>query len=84
MKIICFDLEGVLVPEFWEEFSKATNIPELMKTTRDEPDYDKLMQMRIKVLKENGFTMEKVHKVVAKMKPLEGAKEFMEDRKSVV
>ena len=78
MKVICFDLEGVLVPEFWEEFSKATNIPELMLTTRDEPDYDKLMKMRIRVLKENNFTMNEVHKIVSKMKPLEGAKEFMD------
>jgi phosphoserine/homoserine phosphotransferase len=78
MKVICFDLEGVLVPEFWEEFSRATNIPELMKTTRDEPDYDKLMKMRIKVLAENNFTMQKVHEVVAQMKPLPGAREFMD------
>ena len=78
MKIICFDLEGVLVPEFWEEFSKETNIPELMLTTRDEPDYDKLMKMRIKVLKEHKFTMKEVHQIVSKMKPLLGAREFMD------
>ncbi len=83
MKIICFDLEGVLVPEFWEEFSKATNIPQLMLTTRDEPNYDKLMKMRIKVLKENKFTIEKVHEIVAKMEPLEGAHKFMDWVKSV-
>jgi len=77
MKVICFDLEGVLVPEFWEEFSKATNIPELMKTTRDEPDYDKLMKMRIRILKEHKYKMNDVHKVVSKMEPLEGANEFM-------
>lgn len=78
MKVVCFDLEGVLVPEFWEEFSKATNIPELMRTTRDEPDYDKLMQMRIRVLKENKFKMSDVRKIVSTMKPIEGAREFMD------
>ena len=83
MKVICFDLEGVLVPEFWEEFSKATNIPELMLTTRDEPDYDKLMKMRIRILKENNFTMKEVHEIVSKMHPLEGAREFMDWVKTV-
>jgi len=78
MKILCFDLEGVLVPEFWEEFSKATKIPELMLTTRDEPDYDKLMKMRIRVLKENKLKMNEVHKIVSEMEPLEGAKEFID------
>ncbi|MFA6064739.1 MAG: bifunctional phosphoserine phosphatase/homoserine phosphotransferase ThrH [archaeon] len=78
MKVICFDLEGVLVPEFWEEFSIATKIPELMLTTRDEPDYDKLMKMRIRVLKENKFTMKEVHKIVSTMKPIPGAREFMD------
>jgi len=78
MKVICFDLEGVLVPEFWEEFSAATNIPELMKTTRDEPDYDKLMKMRIRVLKEHNLKMENIHEIVSKMKPLSGAREFMD------
>ncbi|MFA6269147.1 MAG: bifunctional phosphoserine phosphatase/homoserine phosphotransferase ThrH [archaeon] len=78
MKVICFDLEGVLVGEFWEEFSKATKIPELMKTTRDEPDYDKLMKMRIRVLKENNLRMKEVHEIVSKMEPLEGAREFMD------
>ena len=78
MKVICFDLEGVLVPEFWEEFSKATGIPELMKTTRDEPDYDKLMKMRIRVLAEHDLKMKKVREIVSKMEPLEGAREFMD------
>jgi phosphoserine/homoserine phosphotransferase len=77
MKVVCFDLEGVLVPEFWEEFSKATKIPQLMLTTRDEPDYDKLMKMRIKILKENKLRMDEVHKIVSKMEPLEGAREFI-------
>ena len=83
MKVICFDLEGVLVPEFWEEFSKATKIPQLMLTTRDEPDYDKLMKMRIRVLKEHKFTMKEVHEIVSKMHPLEGAREFMDWVKTV-
>jgi phosphoserine/homoserine phosphotransferase len=83
MKVICFDLEGVLVPEFWEEFSKATHIPELMRTTRDEPDYDKLMKMRIRVLKENNLRMKEVHEIVSKMDALPGAREFMDWVKQV-
>lgn len=65
------------MPEFWQEFSKATNIPELMKTTRDEPDYEKLMQMRIKVLEENNFGIKEINTVVEKMDPLKGAPEFI-------
>jgi phosphoserine/homoserine phosphotransferase len=78
MKVVCFDLEGVLVPEFWEEFSKITGIPELMKTTRDEPDYDVLMKMRIAVLKKHHLGMKEVHEIVSKMHALEGAKEFLD------
>ncbi|MDO8647087.1 MAG: bifunctional phosphoserine phosphatase/homoserine phosphotransferase ThrH [Candidatus Diapherotrites archaeon] len=81
--MVCFDLEGVLVPEFWEEFSKATGIPELMLTTRDEPDYDKLMKMRIRVLKEHGFTMKEISEVVSKMNALPGAREFVDWVKTV-
>ena len=77
MKIVCLDLEGVLIPEFWEEFSKATNIPELMRTTRDEPDYDKLMKMRMRVLKENKFGLKEIHKIVSKMEPFKEAPEFI-------
>jgi len=77
MKLVCLDLEGVLLPEFWQEFSKETNIPELMRTTRDELDYDKLMQMRIKVLKKNNFGINEIKEVVSKMNPLEGAPEFI-------
>ena len=77
MKLVCLDLEGVLLPEFWEEFSRATNIPELMRTTRDEPNYDKLMQMRMKVLNENNFGINEIKKVVQTMQPLEGAPEFI-------
>jgi phosphoserine/homoserine phosphotransferase len=78
MRVVCFDLEGVLVPEFWEEFSKMTGIPELMKTTRDEPDYDVLMKMRIGVLKKHHLGMKEVHQIVSKMNALEGAKEFLD------
>jgi phosphoserine / homoserine phosphotransferase len=77
MKVVCFDLEGVLVPEFWEEFAKIVGIPELMKTTRDEPDYDVLMKMRIVVLKKHRLGMNEIHKIVAKMRPFEGAKELL-------
>ncbi len=78
MRVVCFDLEGVLVPEFWEEFSKMSGIPELMKTTRDEPDYDVLMKMRIGVLKKHHLGMNEVHQIVSKMNALEGAKEFLD------
>ncbi len=78
MKVVCFDLEGVLIPEFWEEFSKFTGIPELMKTTRDEPDYDKLMRMRIGILKEHNLGIKEIHQIVSKMEALEGAKEFLD------
>lgn len=78
MKIVCLDLEGVLIPEFWEEFSQATNIKELMLTTRDVPDYDKLMKMRMDILNKNNLGMKEIMKVVEKMKPLEGAREFLD------
>jgi len=78
MKVVCFDLEGVLIPEFWEEFSKITAIPELMKTTRDEPDYDVLMKMRIGVLKKHGLGIHEMHKIVSKMEAFQGAKEFLD------
>lgn len=78
MKIVCLDLEGVLLPEFWEEFSRATGIPELMRTTRDEPDYDKLMKMRIGILEKNKLGMKEVQEIANRMEPLEGAPEFMD------
>jgi phosphoserine / homoserine phosphotransferase len=78
MKVVCFDLEGVLVPEFWEEFSKIAGIPELMKTTRDEPDYDVLMKMRIAVLKKHGISLNAMHKIIEKMDPFDGAREFLD------
>jgi len=77
MKIVCLDLEGVLLPEFWEEFSKATKINNLMLTTRDIPDYDKLMKMRLEILEKNNLGMKEIKEVVEKMKPLKGAKKFL-------
>ena len=78
MHVVCLDLEGVLVPEIWIEFSKATRIPELMITTRDEPDYDKLMKFRIGVLERNGLKLKDIQRVIGGMDPLPGAKEFMD------
>jgi len=78
MKIICLDLEGVLLPEFWEEFAKATKIDKLMLTTRDVPDYDKLMKMRLDILEKNKLGIKEIKKVVEKMEPLEGAREFID------
>ncbi len=77
MKIVCLDLEGVLVPEFWIEFSNATNIPELSLTTRDVPDYDELMKMRMRILREHKIGIEKIHAVVKEMKPFPGALRFI-------
>jgi phosphoserine/homoserine phosphotransferase len=76
MKIICLDLEGVLVPEIWIEFSRVSGIPELSRTTRDEPDYDKLMRFRIKLLAEHSLKLQDVQNVIATMEPLAGAAEF--------
>lgn len=78
MKIVCLDLEGVLIPEFWEEFSRATKIKELMLTTRDVPDYDKLMKMRIETLDKHNLGMKEIMKVVDKMEPLKGARDFLD------
>ena len=78
MKVVCLDLEGVLLPEFWEEFSKATKIEKLMLTTRDVPDYDALMKMRLEILDKNNLGMEEVLEVVETMEPLEGAREFLD------
>jgi phosphoserine/homoserine phosphotransferase len=77
MKIVCLDLEGVLLPEFWEQFGETTGIKELMLTTRDIPDYDKLMKMRLEILEKNNLGMKEVKDVVEKMKPLGGAKKFL-------
>jgi len=76
MNLVCLDLEGVLVPEIWIAFSQATGIPELRRTTRDEPDYDKLMKFRLDLLKRNNLKLSDIQNVVSKMEPLPGAVEF--------
>ena len=78
MNIVCLDLEGVLVPEIWIAFAKESGIPELTRTTRDEPDYDKLMNWRLGILKEHGLGLKDVQNVIAKINPMSGAKEFLD------
>ena len=78
MNIVCLDMEGVIMPEIWIEFAKESGIPELKRTTRDEPDYDKLMKWRIGILKEHGMKLTDVQDTIAKIKPLPGAKEFLD------
>lgn len=82
MKLICLDLEGVLVPEIWVAFAEASGIPELKKTTRDEPDYDKLMRWRLSVLKEHGLGLKEIQETIASIDPLPGAKEFLDELRS--
>lgn len=82
MKLICLDLEGVLVPEIWGAFAEASKIPELKKTTRDEPDYDKLMRWRLSVLKEHGLGLKEIQETIASIDPLPGAKEFLDELRS--
>ena len=83
MNIVCLDLEGVLVPEIWIAFAKATGIPELERTTRDEPDYDKLMKFRIGILKEHGLGLKEIQETIATIEPMEGAKEFLDELRSL-
>ena len=78
MEIVCLDLEGVLVPEIWIAFSEATGIPELKRTTRDEPDYDKLMNFRLEILKQHGLGLKEIQDTIAKIDPLPGAREFLD------
>ena len=78
MYITCLDLEGVLVPEIWIAFAEASGIPELKKTTRDEPDYDKLMNYRLNILKEHGLGLKEIQETIAKIDPMPGAKEFLD------
>ena len=82
MYITCLDLEGVLVPEIWIAFAEASGIPELTKTTRDEPDYDKLMNWRLGVLKEHGLGLKEIQETIAKIDPLPGAKKFLDELRS--
>lgn len=79
MNIVCLDMEGVLVPEIWIAFSKASGIPELCRTTRDEPDYDKLMKWRLSVLKEHGLGLPEIQKVISTIDPMDGAKAFLDE-----
>ncbi|MBO7565123.1 MAG: bifunctional phosphoserine phosphatase/homoserine phosphotransferase ThrH [Clostridiales bacterium] len=79
MDVVCLDMEGVLVPEIWIAFSEASGIPELRRTTRDEPDYDKLMRWRIGILKEHGLGLKEIQDVIATIDPLPGAKEFLDE-----
>lgn len=79
MYLTCLDLEGVLVPEIWIAFAEETGIPELRKTTRDEPDYDKLMKYRLDILKEHGLGLKEIQATIAKIDPLPGAKEFLDE-----
>lgn len=79
MNIVCLDMEGVLVPEIWIAFSEASGIPELRRTTRDEPDYDKLMKFRLGILEEHGLGLKEIQATIAKIDPLPGAKEFLDE-----
>lgn len=79
MNIVCLDMEGVLVPEIWIEFAQASGISELTRTTRDEPDYDKLMNWRIDVLREHGMGLKEIQDVIATIEPLEGARAFLDE-----
>ena len=83
MFVTCLDLEGVLVPEIWIAFAKASGIPELTKTTRDEPDYDKLMKWRLGILKEHGLGLKEIQETIATIDPMPGAKEFLDKLRSI-
>lgn len=79
MEIVCLDMEGVVVPEIWIAFAKESGIPELTRTTRDEPDYDKLMRWRLGILKEHGLGLPQIQETIAKIDPLPGAREFLDE-----
>ena len=83
MNIVCLDMEGALVPETWIAFAEASGIPELKRTTRDEPDYDKLMRWRLGILKEHGLGLKEIQATIAKIDPLPGAKEFLDELRSI-
>ena len=82
MYIVCLDMEGVLVPEIWIEFAKASNIPELTRTTRDEPDYNRLMRWRLDILKQHGLGLRQIQETISAIDPLPGAKEFLDELRS--
>ncbi len=83
MNIVCLDMEGVLVPEIWIAFSEASGIPELRRTTRDEPDYNKLMNFRLGILKERGLGLKEIQATIAKIDPLPGAREFLDELRTL-
>lgn len=83
LNIVCLDLEGVLVPEIWIAFAEASGIPELKRTTRDEPDYNKLMAYRLAILKEHGLGLKEIQETIAKIDPMPGAKEFLDELRSM-
>ena len=83
MNIVCLDMEGVLVPEIWIAFAEASGIPELKRTTRDEPDYDKLMKWRIGILKEHGLGLREIQETIATIEPLPGAKSFLDELRAI-
>ncbi len=83
MNIVCLDLEGVLVPEIWIAFAEASGIPELKRTTRDEPDYDKLMKYRLDILDQHGLGLKEIQETIAKIDPMPGAKAFMDELRSI-
>ena len=83
MNIVCLDMEGVLVPEIWIAFAQASGIPELRRTTRDEPDYDKLMAWRLDVLRQHGLGLKEIQDTIAKIDPLPGAKEFLDELRAL-
>ena len=83
MNVVCLDLEGVLVPEIWIAFAQASGIPELTRTTRDEPDYDKLMNWRLGILKEHGLGLNEIQQTIATIDPLPGAKKFLDELRSM-
>ena len=83
MNVVCLDMEGVLVPEIWIAFAQESGIPELKRTTRDEPDYDKLMRWRLGILKEHGLGLKEIQATIAKIDPLPGAKEFLDELRTL-
>ena len=83
MNIVCLDMEGVLVPEIWIAFAEESGIPDLKRTTRDEPDYDKLMKWRLEILKEHGLGLKEIQATIAKIDPLPGAKEFLDELRTL-
>lgn len=83
MNVVCLDLEGVLVPEIWIEFANACDIPELTRTTREEPDYDKLMQYRLDILDEHGLKLSQIQDTIATLEPFEGARAFLDELRSL-